>query len=190
MINNNKKTFLKEKGPSRPMPVCERPSSTWWETCCRALACSSVPSLSFSRLVPKKSCKRKKNTSHSGVWRLNFFAFFSCCLARIQDGRSHLHLPLLLICPVHHIHHHEGHYYRPDGRWGDRFPAAGHIWHVAFIMVFKMTPSLFIVSTQAHRRGWNTARCVKVCWQWRGWRMSTTFTSGRSPWTRPCCLHM
>lgn len=123
------------------MPVCERPSSTWLEICCKASVCLSAPSSSFSRLVPKKSCKRKK-TTHSAVWRLNFFAFFFCCSARIQDGRPHLHLPLLLICPVHHIHHHEGHYYRHDGRWGHCSPAAGHISHVAFIMVFKFTPLL------------------------------------------------
>lgn len=49
-------------------------------------------------------------------WRLYLFAFFSRRTARIQDGRPYLHLPLLLICPVHHIHHLEGHCDRPDGR--------------------------------------------------------------------------
>lgn len=94
------------------------------------------------RRSPVKGKKTKQNTLLCH-WRLNLFAFFWCRSARIQDGRPHLHLPLLLICPVHHIHHHEGHYCRADGRWAHRPVAACSLR----VMVGKFTPPLHPVDS-------------------------------------------
>lgn len=52
---------------------------------------------------------------HDTVRKLIWFAPSLCYLARIQDGRPHLHLPVLFICAGYHLHHHEGHSCRPDG---------------------------------------------------------------------------